>query len=66
MQGYALLRSILRSGSDVDVAQAVSYARRIKVYALSEADQPPPTRFVDASDVVFDSTIRYDLSFFEP
>jgi hypothetical protein len=63
--GYALLRSILRSGSDVDVAQAVSYARRIKVYALSEADQPPPTRFVDASDVVFDSTIPYDLSFFE-
>ena len=29
-QGYALLRSILRSGSDVDVAKAVDYAKRIK------------------------------------
>jgi hypothetical protein len=28
-QGYALLRSILRSGSDVDVAKAVDYAKRI-------------------------------------
>ena len=27
--------------------------------------KPPATTFVDASDVLFDSTIRYDLSFFE-
>ncbi len=38
--GYALLRSILRSGSDTGVAQAVSYARRVKVCALADADQP--------------------------
>ena len=63
--GYALLRSILRSGSDADVAQAVSYALRVKVYPLAQADEPRPTRFVDASDVVFDSTIPYDIRFFE-
>ncbi len=35
-QGYALLRSILRSGSDADVAKAVDYAKRIKLYPLSQ------------------------------
>jgi hypothetical protein len=64
-QGYALLRSILRSGSDADVAKAVAYARRVKVYPLSQAANPPPTTFVDAIDVIYDSTIPYDLRFFQ-
>jgi hypothetical protein len=63
-QGYALLRSILRSGSDADVAKAVAYAKRIKLYPLSQAASPPVTTFVDAIDVVYDSTIPYDLCFF--
>ena len=64
-QGYALLRSILKSGSDADVAKAVAYAKRIKVYPLSQAANPPATIFVDAIDVVYDSTIPYDLRFFQ-
>jgi len=32
---------------------------------LSQAANPPPTAFVDAIDVVFDSTIPYDLRFFQ-
>src|SRR5438034_10849773 len=31
-QGYALARSILKSGSDADLAQAVAYGKRIKLY----------------------------------
>jgi hypothetical protein len=64
-RGYALLRSVLKSGGDADVAQAVRYAKRIKVYPLSQAENPPATTFLDAVDVVFDSTIPYDLRFFE-
>jgi hypothetical protein len=64
-QGYALLRSILQGGSDADVAKAVAYAKRIKVYPLSQAANPPPTTFVDAIDVVYDSTIPYDLRYFQ-
>ena len=64
-QGYASLRSVLKSGSDADVAKAVTYSKRIKLYLLSQASDPPATKFVDASGVLFDSTIRYDLSFFE-
>ena len=64
-QGYALLRSILQSGSDADVAKAVGYAKRIKLYPLSHAANSPATTFVDAIDVVYDSTIPYDLRFFQ-
>jgi hypothetical protein len=64
-QGYALIRSVLKSGSDADVAKAVTYSKRLKLYPLSQATNPPPTTFVDASEVVFDSTIPYDLGFFE-
>jgi hypothetical protein len=62
---YALLRSNVASGSAADVAKAVAYGKRIKVYPLSQAASPPATKFVDAIDVVYDSTIPYDLRFFQ-
>jgi hypothetical protein len=61
---YALLRSNLKSHSNADVAKSDAYGKRVKVYPLSQADNPPPTTFTDAANVVFDSTIRYDASFF--
>jgi len=64
-KGYALLRSILKSGSDTDIAKAVAYGKRIKVYPLSTAANPPATAFTDAIDVVYDATIPYDIHFFQ-
>jgi hypothetical protein len=64
-QDYALLRSILKSGGEADVVKAVAYGKRVKLYPLSQAADPPATKFVDAIDVVFDSTIPYDLRFFQ-
>jgi hypothetical protein len=61
----AFLRSNLRGGSDADIVKAVAYGKRVKVYPLSQAASPPPTRFVDAFDLVYDATIPYDLRFFE-
>jgi hypothetical protein len=63
--GFAILRSNLRSGSDADIAKAVAYGKRIKFYPLSQASNPTATTFVDAIDILFDSTIPYDLRFFE-
>jgi hypothetical protein len=63
--GYALLRSNLRSHSGEDVAKSVAYGKRVRVYPLSQAGNPPETIFTDAQDVLFDSTIRYDMRFFE-
>jgi len=64
-EGYALLRSIPKSGSATDVAKAVAYGKRIKLYPLEQAANPPATTFVDVVDVVYDSTIKYDLRYFE-
>lgn len=63
--GYALIRSNLKSHGDADVAQSVAYGKRVKVYPLSQAENPPETVFTDAADVVFDSTIQYDHRFFQ-
>jgi hypothetical protein len=64
-KGYALLRSIRKSGSDEDLAKAVEYGKRIKIYPLSKADNPPATTYVDAAGVLYDATIPYDIRFFE-
>lgn len=67
-QGYALLRSILKSRDEADIAKAVAYGRQIRLYPLSAvatAAKPPETRFVDAIDVVASGVISYDLGFFQ-
>jgi hypothetical protein len=64
-EGYALLRSIPTSGSEPDVARAVAYGKRVKLYPLAHAASPPATTFVDVVDVVYDATIPYDPRFYE-
>jgi hypothetical protein len=61
---YALFRSSIASHSDADVAKSLAYGKRVKMYPLSQVSGPPPTVFTDVKDVVYDSTIRYDDSFF--
>ena len=46
-------------------AKAVEYGKRIKIYPLSKADNPPPTTYVDAAGVLYDATIPYDIRYFE-
>ncbi|HEV2156234.1 DUF1254 domain-containing protein [Bradyrhizobium sp.] len=62
--GFALLRANLASHGDADVAKSVAYGKQIKVYPFASAKEPPPTNFTDAYDVLFDSTIPYDASFY--
>ena len=62
---YVLLRSNLKSHGDADVAASIAYGKRVRVYPLSQAANPPATTFTDVKDVQFDSTIRYDMRFFE-
>lgn len=63
--GYALLRSNVGSGSETDVAKAVAYAKQIKLYPLSQAAAPPSTAFIDVVGATYDSTIPYDIRFFQ-
>src|SRR6185436_20419545 len=62
---YGVLRSVVNSRDDADVARAVAHAKRIQLYPLERAGLPPATTFVDVADVVFDGTIPYDLRFFQ-
>jgi hypothetical protein len=61
--GFAILRSNFKSGSDADIAAAVEYGKRIKLYPLGgSADQ---TVYVDVYDKMFDATIPYDVRYFD-
>ena len=62
--GFALLRSNLASHADTDVAKSVAYGKQIKIYPFAQTQDPQPTNFTDAYDVLFDSTIPYDASFY--
>jgi hypothetical protein len=61
---YSLIRSNLKSHGDTDVARSIAYGKQVKIYPLSQASNPPATVFTDVKDVLFDTTIRYDASFF--
>jgi hypothetical protein len=63
--GYMLFRSNLKSHGADDVARSIAYGKQMKVYPLAQAGSPAPTVFTDVKDVNYDSTIRYDASFFE-
>jgi len=63
--GFAILRSNLTDGSEKDLARAIDYGKKVKIYPYSQAANPPPTAFVDLLDVNFGNTIPYDLHFFE-
>ena len=63
--GYAILRSNLTDGSPKDVKRAVDYGKKVKIYPLSQADNPPATTFVDLIDVPFGNIIPYNVHFFE-
>jgi hypothetical protein len=64
-QGYALLRSILKSGSDADTVKALNYGRQIRLFPLSAGARASKTIYLDAVGVLFDATIPYDVRFFE-
>lgn len=64
-EGYALLRSNLKSNSDADIAAAATYMKRVRLYPLSAAAHPSDTIFVPADDVLLDGTIPYTQTFFE-
>ncbi|MER2268399.1 DUF1254 domain-containing protein [Methylobacterium oxalidis] len=63
--GFALFRSNLPGRTEADFAKSAEYGKRLKIYPLSQAANPPPTKFVDVREVVYDATIPFDLRFFQ-
>lgn len=62
---YTLFRSRLDSHAPADVAKAVAYGKRVRIYPLSNAAHAPATVYTDVQAIDFDSTIRYDATFFD-
>jgi hypothetical protein len=53
-EGHAPLRSNLNSNSEADVAKAVAYGKRIKLYPLSKATHPSEAQFVVKPEIALD------------
>jgi hypothetical protein len=61
---YTLLRSILKSESAEDVRNGNELVKKIRIYPLSQAANPPAQQFVDMTDVSYDPVVPYDISFY--
>ena len=55
-------RPVSQNGGTLE--KAVAYNKRLKVYPLSAADNPPETTFIDAYPKEYNTLPVYNLSFF--
>ena len=62
---YMLFRANFKSHSEADVQSAINYGKQMRIYPLSAAAHPPLTTFTDVKDIDYDSTIKYDSTFFD-
>jgi hypothetical protein len=59
-----LVRSILSSMSEEDVRAGNELVKKIRIYPLSKAANPPAQRLLDMSEVMYDGRLKYDESFY--
>lgn len=64
-EGFGLLRSVIKGSGPDAVRRAVDYGLKVKLYPLAQEASPAKTKFINVLGQMFDSTIRYDLSFFQ-
>ncbi len=60
--GFSFRPKLTNGATDADAAE---YAQTIKVYYLSEAYNPPPNTYHEASEVPYDSLPYYNETFFQ-
>jgi hypothetical protein len=63
--GYALYRAIRNGTTDGDTAAALALIKKLRVYPLAQAANPPEQRFIDIYDKTFDGIANFDERFFE-
>ena len=62
--GYSLLRAIPPGSTEADVAAALALVKKLRVYPLAQAANPPEQRFIDIHGKTFDGVPNFDESFF--
>lgn len=60
--GFSFRPRLYNDATDADAAE---YAKTIKVYYLSEAENPPATTFLDATHKPYGSLPTYDYTYFQ-
>jgi hypothetical protein len=60
--GFSFRPRLYNDATDKD---AGDYAQGVKIYYLFEADNPPPTRHLDATEKSYDSLPYYNYTFYE-
>jgi len=60
--GIVILRPIIANDSEENLAKAVAFAKKIKVYPLSEAGSPTPNRYIDVYGKIIEGTPPIDAS----
>jgi hypothetical protein len=61
---YALLRVIPRTNGADDLARAIGYLKKLKIYPLSSMATPSGPRFIDMVDRRFEAIPPYDAGFY--
>lgn len=60
---YVGLRPVAVNGGTLE--EAVTYAKELKAYPLSEAENPKPGRYINAYPKIWNTLPQYDIGFFE-
>ncbi len=63
--GYSILRAIPVTSSPQDVAKAIDLVKKIRMYPLAQAANPPGQRYIDMNGKLFDAVARFDVTFYE-
>jgi hypothetical protein len=63
--GYALYRAIRNGTTDADAEAALALVKKLRVYPLAQAANPPDQRFIDIYDKTFNGLAHFDETFFE-
>ena len=63
--GYSFLRAIPQTTSPTDVANALDLVKKVRVYPLTEATNPPQQRHIDIAGTLFDGVAVFDDTFYD-
>ena len=61
---FTLLRNILASEDQKDVQAGDDLVKKLRVYPLSQAGNPPRQRFLDMTDITYNGLVTFDETFF--
>jgi len=64
-QGYLLLRPITAGTSHENLKKAEAFVKKIQIYPLAEAANPPATKHVETYGKRIDALPHYDATYFE-